>query len=634
MARPPALGLVIMMLLGISGCAGAPQRFSWSSAPGTSGDRADSPATDRYSWWHRAGSKPVDAGDPRQDLAQSSPSRSQPKETRSRHDIWPEWRSDRLARLFPSLSRRGNAAETSRSMASERSDSMPNSTGDLGLHASRPVTRFRDVPPEPEEGQDNSAVGLSAVAAANAPSSNEGEVLRASLPPRERSASTFTQGIVEPQSPVFQSSSGESKGSALVANSEPVPAPALIAMNLSGEPENLLPQSLMRDQEEPADSPLALAPIQDQAPSAKPSSDKTQEKQSSSASPPAEKPKSKSTTPPQPAPRRKPATPAQSRQEPSAEPKKSTAATKPAADEMKLQSPELEPAPAIQPPSRGREPRPEAPKGVISPPSPPPAPSAVREPAAPAPAGAAMPPAAVSAPPVSPPAAAAAPPAAVVASPAASVASPAASGSAPAGYVLSPPAQPGPAEVLTWPGLDGKIKSLPSAQLPTPVFPSSYGWSAPTASSQVMPAPQTACVACTTQTKKCGWTSGKCKLLLMRKLKCLKDFIHEHCPFKKKASNTCCQNCPCCGPLYIGAMPSAQWIQGSPLFAPVSFPVSPSPPTPQASQSAAPVRQRAEDASPASLSPLDSSAGTKPGDVSQGGEDLKPIVPEGLDKTP
>ncbi len=444
MARPPALGLVIMMLLGISGCAGAPQRFSWSSPSRTSEDRTDSPVTARYSWWHRAGSNPEGADDARQDLAQSSTARSQQKEAKSPLNIWLDRRSDRLARFFPSLNRRSNAAETSHSVASQRSDNTPSSTSDVGLHASRPVTRFRDLPPEPEEGQNTAEVGLPAIAAANAPASNEGEVLRASLPPRERSASTFTQGMIEPQSPVFQTGSGESKGSALVANSEPA-APALIAMNLSAEPENLLPPSLRRDQDEPADSPLALAPIQDQAPSSKPSSEKTQEKKSSSASPPAEKPKSKSATPPQPAPRRKSATPAQSRQEPSAEPKKSTAATKPAADEMKLQSPELEPA--IQPPSPRREPRPEPPKDVSSHPSPPPVPSAVREtpaPSTPAPPAAAAPPAAV----VSPPGAAAAPPSAAIAPPPAGVAPQSApgvvpqsaSGAAPAGYALSPPA--------------------------------------------------------------------------------------------------------------------------------------------------------------------------------------------------
>ncbi len=614
MARPPALGLVIVMLLGISGCAGSPQRFSWFSSPRTSEERTDSPATDRYSWWHRAGSKPVDAGAPSQDLAQSSPARSQPNETKSPLNSWPERRSDGLARFFPSLSRRWNAAETSRPVASQRSDNIPNSTGDLGLHASRPVTRFRDVPPEPEEGQDTAAI-----MATNAASPNEGEVLRASLPPRERSASTFTEGMIEPQSPVFETSSGESKGSALVANSAPAPAPApaLIAMNSSGEPENLLPQSLMRDQDEPSDSPEALAPIQDQAPSSKPASDKTQEKKSSSAAPKAEKPSAKPTTPPQPAPRRKPAAPAQTRQEPRAEPKKSTATTKPAADEMKLQSPELEPA--IQSPAPRREPRPEAPKDVSSPPSPPPVPSAAREPATPA---------------TPAPAAAASQPSAVVAPPSAVVAPPSASDSVPAGYSLSPPALPGPAEVLSWPGFDGTFKSLPSAQLPAPIFPSSYGWSAPTASSQVMATPQTGCVACTTKTQKCNSTPGKCKLLLMRKWRCLTDFIHEHCPFKKKAAKTCCQNCPCCRPLYIGAMPSAQWIQASPLFAPVSFPVNPSPAIPQASRSAPPVGPETAEASPASLSPLDSSARTKPDDVSQGGEDLKPVASEGLDKTP
>jgi len=616
MTRPPVMGLVIMMLVGTSGCAGVPQRFSWSSPPGTSEDRTDSPATARHSWLHRSGSPAVDAGDTRQDLAQSSPARSQPQATRSRQDLWPERRSEGLARFFPSLSRRWNAAETSRSSPSQPVASTPNSAGGVAIHSSRPVTRFRDVTPELEEGQDTSAAGVSAIAAAMAPSANEGEVLRASLRPREQSASSFASGILPPQSPVSQTSSGELKGSSLVATSQPAPAPALLAMSSSGEPENLLPQSLMRDQDGPSDSPLALAPIQDPPPSSQPTTEKTQEKKSNKASAPAEKQSSKPASPPAPppAPRRKPEIPAPKRPESSSEPQKSNAATKPAADELKVQSPELEPAPPIQPPASAPATRPELQKGVRSMESPPPPPSAVREPAAPsAPAPSA----------VTPPAPAVTAPPSPVAPP------PAVSGSADAGYAPSPSAT---AETLSWPDLDGKIKTLPTAQLPAPSYPTSYQWSQPSA--QVLPAPQTGCVAYPTKTKKCDWKPGKYTLILCRKLKCLKQFIHEHCPLKKKASKTCCQNCPCCGPMYIGAMPSAQWISGSPLFAPASFLANPSPPTPQASLFASPFGREAADASPESLSAPDSSAGTKPGDVSQRGEDLEPIAADGLDKTP
>ncbi len=636
MTRPPVMGLIIMMLLGISGCAGAPQRFSWSSPSAKSEDRDDSPTTVRFSWWHRSGSNPDGVANPRQDVTQSSPVRSQPNDTKSPADIWPQRRSDSLARLFPNLSRRRSAAESPRSVTSERTDRVPNSATAVELQASRPVTRFRDVAPEPEEDPDASTVGVSAFVALNTPTSSEGEVVRASLPPQERSAASFTQEVVAPQSPVIQAPPDEPNRSSLVPTFPP--APTLFAMNASGEPENLLPQSLMRDQEGPSDSPVALAPIQDQAPSSKPtapsgparkpSSDSPPARKPSSDSPPAQKPNSdsapakkstsKTTTPPPP-PRRSPEASPKRSSAPATKPKEPPAATKPAADEMKLDSPNLEPAPPIQPPASARESKPAAPKDVNSTPSPPPVPTAAPEPAPPS---------------ASAPATSDSTPAASGSAPAASVSAPVPSGSVPAGYTLSPAAQPGPAEFLSSPSLDGQIKSLPAAQLPPPLFPSSYGWSAPTASSQVLPSPQAVCTRCETRTKKCDWKPGKCTGLLIRKLKCLKQFIHEHCPFKKKASKTCCQNCPCCGPLFIGAMPSGQWIGGSPLFAPATVRVNGNPATPQASWFSSPVGQERAEASAESLSALEVSAGTKPSDVAQGGEDLKPVTSEGLDKTP
>jgi hypothetical protein len=40
------------------------------------------------------------------------------------------------------------------------------------------------------------------------------------------------------------------------------------------------------------------------------------------------------------------------------------------------------------------------------------------------------------------------------------------------------------------------------------------------------------------------------------------------------------------------------------------------------------------DGSPESTSRVEPSSGTKPGDIAQGGEDLKPVASEALDKAP
>lgn len=279
---------------------------------------------------------------------------------------------------------------------------------------------------------------------------------------------------------------------------------------------------------------------------------------------------------------------------------------------MKLQSPELEPAAVIQPPSSSTQAKPEAPKSASSQPSPPPVPSATPKPAAPS----------ASTPATSSPAPAAPGPAPSASSPA-----PAEPGSASAGYA-QPPAAQSPPEFLTLPNFDGSSKTLPSAQLPPPLFPSTYDWP--------LPAPQTACVPCKPKIKKCDWTPGKYTLLLIQKLKCLKQYIHDHCPLRKKFSKSCCQNCSCCGPMYIGTMASPQGFFGSLQSAPVWAPASASanPLIPQPSQPLPPLDFGGVPVSPDSRLALDPSAGTKPGDIAQGWEDLMPVAPQGLDKTP
>jgi hypothetical protein len=604
MKRPPGIGLVIMMMLGISGCAGAPQRLMWSSASAPAEDRADSPARPRFSWWNRAGSRPAGAEDRKQDLAQSSPARSQPKETSETRDIWHQERSPGLARFFPSFNRRSNSPENrrdpsqSRSVAKKPSDDESDTDGDALLHASRPVTRFRDVVLEPEANESPRAVAVAESPAPTIASFGEGGVLRASLPPQGRAASRFGQGTVPQLLPALQSSIDYSKATSPIPVLEPAPAQgqALPAMSANSEPDNLLPQSLMRDSDGPPDSSLSLAAAQDQAPSSKATSTpaKTQKPSSKPAS-----------SPPQPPnPRPTPLTPAPSSPAPSAEPKKSTTAPKPAADQMKLQSPEIEPAAAIQQAPSATQVKPVGPKNVVSEPSPP-----------------------------EPPAPEASPPAASGPTPAASGPEPATTGSASAGYAQVPTAQGAPREFLTSPSLAGTVKTVPSAQLPTPLFSQSYDWSTPAPAAQVLPAPQAGCCeCCPTKVKKCRLNLEKC--ILIRKLKCVMQFIHEHCPLKKKFWKKCCQDCPCCGPTYIGTMASPPAFFGSLQSAPISMPASGSPATPQTSRFFAPPDRKEADLGPDSVLALEPSTGPKANDFAQAGDDLKPIAPQGLDQTP
>ena len=52
MRRTPAVALV-GLLLGLSGCAGVPQRLGWSSPATDRSDPADTSAPSRLSWWRR-----------------------------------------------------------------------------------------------------------------------------------------------------------------------------------------------------------------------------------------------------------------------------------------------------------------------------------------------------------------------------------------------------------------------------------------------------------------------------------------------------------------------------------------------------------------------------------------------------
>ncbi len=49
MRRPPKVGLVVLLLLGLTGCAGVQQRLSWSSPSTTDASRTDTPAPSRFS---------------------------------------------------------------------------------------------------------------------------------------------------------------------------------------------------------------------------------------------------------------------------------------------------------------------------------------------------------------------------------------------------------------------------------------------------------------------------------------------------------------------------------------------------------------------------------------------------------
>ena len=139
MRRTPSVFLVLMTLLGLSGCAGLPGRLAW---PPSSTDRsavAESPPPGRFSWWVR----PQDQAKNNvaaADLAEAGHGKSQAVSTTAPGDVWPEPKSDWtqsgsewLARRFPVMTRiwNGNASESA-------SDAHPGNASDVIRVSARP----------------------------------------------------------------------------------------------------------------------------------------------------------------------------------------------------------------------------------------------------------------------------------------------------------------------------------------------------------------------------------------------------------------------------------------------------------------------------------------------------------------
>ena len=110
MRRTPLVGLLVFSLLGFSGCAGVSRRLDWSSPSTARADAAETPAPGRFSWWRRPQAEATTT-DSAGDLAQVNRAGPPAASTKIPGDVWPEPKSDWLARYFPHLSRlwNGNA---------------------------------------------------------------------------------------------------------------------------------------------------------------------------------------------------------------------------------------------------------------------------------------------------------------------------------------------------------------------------------------------------------------------------------------------------------------------------------------------------------------------------------------------
>jgi len=113
MRRPLGVGLVLLslpvLLPGVSGCAGLPQRLSLSSPRATGSDGTETPASSLISWWRGSGSKASSSTEVASNSEDNGKAATPSGGAYLPGDVWPESRSEWLARQFPFLSRGWNA---------------------------------------------------------------------------------------------------------------------------------------------------------------------------------------------------------------------------------------------------------------------------------------------------------------------------------------------------------------------------------------------------------------------------------------------------------------------------------------------------------------------------------------------
>ena len=103
MRRTPAVALV-GLLLGLSGCAGVPQRLSWSSSATDRSDPTDNTTPSPLAWWRRPRTE-NSSSDQTAKVAETSETAQPAASNKLPNDVWPESRDEWLARRFPFLSK-------------------------------------------------------------------------------------------------------------------------------------------------------------------------------------------------------------------------------------------------------------------------------------------------------------------------------------------------------------------------------------------------------------------------------------------------------------------------------------------------------------------------------------------------
>jgi hypothetical protein len=159
MRRLPGAGLVVMLLLGLSGCASVQQRLNWSSPSTTEPVRTDPPAPSRSSWWHRPEADPAKATGAWSGLTETTKDGPRSGDTTLPSNAWPDPPAEGFSRYFPLLSRRWDGSKTGRSDATSNGRSNGSQVSARSGKKTQPSVALDDRAVRTVDGSDAEEIG-------------------------------------------------------------------------------------------------------------------------------------------------------------------------------------------------------------------------------------------------------------------------------------------------------------------------------------------------------------------------------------------------------------------------------------------------------------------------------------------
>jgi len=148
-------GLLVILLLGVSGCAGFPQRTSGSSPWSTSADGQSVTPPGLFSWWHRGSSQPTaEATSANAQMDSARPIQRDTVASQFSVSPWPETQAEWNARNFPRLTRLWNGTPALPPSNRDQLSTARNETNPPADDAATKATESEDLVKSPSDPTD------------------------------------------------------------------------------------------------------------------------------------------------------------------------------------------------------------------------------------------------------------------------------------------------------------------------------------------------------------------------------------------------------------------------------------------------------------------------------------------------